>query len=72
MFCISNSAFDQQQLARAVPVQLPDGTSLQNRQPEDTVLTKLEWYAITPSDKQWDDVQTIVRVQAEGLDQGLP
>jgi hypothetical protein len=36
---------------------------------EDTILTKLEWYAITPSDQQWADVQTIVRVQGDALDQ---
>ena len=35
---------------------------------EDTILTKLEWYAITPSDQQWADVQTIVRVQGDALD----
>ena len=68
VFCISDSTFDRQQLERAVPISLPDGTSLQIASAEDTVLTKLECYAITPSDKQWDDVQTILRVQGEGLD----
>lgn len=41
---------------------------LATRLTKDTILTKLEWYAITPSDQQWVDVQTILRVQDEALD----
>lgn len=69
VFCVSDSIYDSEQLARAVVIDLPEtNTSLRIASAEDTILTKLEWYSITPSDRQWDDVQTILRVQAETLD----
>ena len=69
VFCVSDSAYDTEQLARAVVIELPEAqTSLRIASAEDTILTKLEWYSITPSDRQWDDVQTILRVQGEALD----
>lgn len=35
---------------------------------EDTVLAKLERYKLTPSDRQWRDVQAMLRVQDGTLD----
>ncbi len=35
---------------------------------EDTILAKLEWYMLAPSDRQWRDVQAILRVQDQALD----
>lgn len=35
---------------------------------EDAILTKLRWYALTPSEMQWRDVQAMLRVQAPSLD----
>ncbi len=38
--------------------------------PEDIVLLKLGWYARSAcvSDRQWDDILGVLRVQAESLD----
>ena len=36
--------------------------------PEDTILSKLLWYKITPSDRQLGDVRAILTVQREHLD----
>jgi hypothetical protein len=33
-------------------------------------LAKLQWFQITPSDRQWRDIQTILRVQGEAVDVG--
>jgi hypothetical protein len=62
--------FDQQQLQRRIaqPVDDESGRMLQVASAEDTVVAKLERYQITPSDRQWRDVQAILRVQAGALD----
>lgn len=63
--------FDQQQLQRRVaqPVDDESGRVLQIASAEDTILAKLDWHQITPSERQWRDVQAILRVQAGALDQ---
>lgn len=69
VFCASDSPFDRAQFERAITLDVPEvGGTLIIASAEDTILTKLEWYAITPSDRQWDDVQAILRVQGEALD----
>jgi hypothetical protein len=69
VFCVGDMPFDRAQFARAVPIPIPEAnTVLMVASAEDTILTKLEWYTITPSDQQRTDVQTIVRVQGDALD----
>lgn len=69
VFCAGDTPFDRAQFAHAVPIPIPEANAvLQVASAEDTILTKLEWYAITPSDQQWTDVQTILRVQGDALD----
>jgi hypothetical protein len=69
VFCVGDTPFDRAQFAHAVSISLPKAnTVLRVASTEDTNLTKLEWYVITPSDQQWTDVQTIVRVQGDALD----
>jgi hypothetical protein len=69
VFCVGDTPFDRAQFAHAVPIPLPETNAvLMVASAEDTILTKLEWYAITPSDQQWADVQTILRVQGDALD----
>lgn len=45
------------------------GRSLRVASAEDTVLAKLEWYNLSPSDRQWRDVQAILRVQDDLIDE---
>lgn len=45
------------------------GDQLRVASAEDTVLAKLEWYTLAPSDRQWRDVQAILQVQDQALDQ---
>jgi hypothetical protein len=37
---------------------------------EDTILSKLSWYRITPSDRQLEDVRGILELQRDRLDRG--
>jgi hypothetical protein len=69
VFCVGDTPFDRAQFEHAVPIPIPEAnTVLMVASAEDTILTKLEWYTITPSDQQWADVQTILRVQGDALD----
>lgn len=69
VFCVGDTPFDRAQFERAVPIPISEANAeLRVASAEDTILTKLEWYTITPSDQQWTDVQTILRVQDDALD----
>jgi len=48
----------------------PDAWSVRIASPEDTILHKLEWFRIggAISDRQWGDVQGVLKVQAKDLD----
>lgn len=70
IYLASGHPFEQAQFQRAVVLPIPGepGGTLRVASAEDTILAKLEWYAITPSDRQWRDVQAVVRVQGDTLD----
>jgi nucleotidyltransferase AbiEii toxin of type IV toxin-antitoxin system len=69
VYLSSGRPFEQMQLQRAVEVPIPGepGGTLRVASAEDTILAKLEWYKITPSDRQWRDIQAILRVQDTAL-----
>jgi len=72
VFIQGPSEFDKQLLARSRRVKLSDSQEKHFSvvSPEDIVLLKLSWYARggCVSDRQWDDILGVLRVQRESVD----
>lgn len=68
-FVAGDDAFDTERLENRLRVDMPDG-ALYVDTAENTMLRKLEWYRRggESSERQWRDVQAIVRLQSERLD----
>jgi hypothetical protein len=69
LFVAGSDLFEAERLARRQRVDMPDGI-LYVDTAEHTVLRKLEWYRRggEVSERQWRDVQAIVRIQGDRLD----
>ncbi|MGH2353963.1 MAG: hypothetical protein ACRDI2_04955 [Chloroflexota bacterium] len=75
VFVPRQTPFDRSALARARPlaVDVSEGArSFPFKSPEDLILRKLEWYRAggEVSERQWNDVLGVLRVQGTALDQG--
>lgn len=72
VFVQKNEPFEASAFARRVTEQIADlpGRSVRVHSPEDTILFKLRWYLLGNeiSDRQWNDIQGVLKVQAERLD----
>jgi hypothetical protein len=72
VFVAKERAFDGEALRRARPGPLPgaSGATFRLASPEDIVLAKLEWFRAggETSERQWNDVLGLLRVQGERLD----
>jgi hypothetical protein len=72
LFVAGGSPIDERQMARRRRVQVASSPDryLYVYTPEDILLQKLRWYRLggETSDRQWRDIESIVRVQAERLD----
>jgi hypothetical protein len=71
IFLPKQRAFDDIMLQRALLTAIhPDYRPFPIITPEDSILTKLEWYRLgnAVSERQWYDVQGVLKLQANALD----
>lgn len=72
VFVMRARAYDRQALGRRVMRRVgpADAASIPLASPEDVILAKLEWFRAGGgiSERQWRDVQGVLRVQSTGID----
>ncbi len=71
IFVPQDTPFARENMRRRIAIEVPEiGRTLYVCAPEDIVLHKLLWYAAGSgvSDRQWYDLQGVLRLQAHGLD----
>ena len=73
IFIPKNRAFDKSSMSRAIygRVDIQSDFEVPIASPEDTILSKLEWYRLgnEVSPRQWDDVTRVMKVLGQTVDQ---
>ncbi len=73
IFILKNRNFDKSSMNRAAPgkVDLQSDFEVPIASPEDTILSKLEWYRLgnEVSERQWDDVARVIKILGNTADQ---
>lgn len=67
VFLAGNTPYERLTFQRTIEADLVPG-KVWIASVEDTILAKLRWYALSPSDQQWRDVQGMLRVQQSDVD----
>lgn len=62
-----SSAYEQSRFARRFPKEVL-GQTVNFISPEDLMLAKLQWYQQSESSKQWEDVESIIKMSGAELD----
>jgi hypothetical protein len=70
LFLLRAGEYESTELERARPVEILPGATVRFAAPENVILAKLRWFMLgnQVSDRQWNDVVTVLEVQAGKLE----
>jgi len=64
---LKNDSFDKNRIKNPVK-KIIDGQAVNFISPEDLILSKLLWHKISPSDKQTEDIKSVLRISKVDID----
>ncbi|MFH0791886.1 MAG: hypothetical protein V1905_01595 [bacterium] len=66
-FWVIGDNFEKQKIKRGIYKKI-DNARVCFSSPEDLILSKLQWYKISPSDRHIDDIKSVLEISGKGLD----